>query len=723
MWRRATSTPARRWGLGAVGAGLVGGYYLYNKDRSVISTRIGTLHEHQQLANWEKPGRIPSRAEQLLRLKDDKEFDLLVIGGGATGVGVALDAQTRGLKVALVECDDFSAGTSSRSTKLIHGGVRYLEKAFRELDIDQYNLVHEALRERANLLLISPHLSYELPIMLPIYRWWQVPYYWAGAKAYDFLAGKKSLESSYYMNKTRALEKFPMLKQEKLVGAIVYYDGQHNDSRMGVSIALTAAGYGAALANHVEAVSLLKKKTTAEADGAKVETEQVCGAMVRDTLTGEMWQIRAKGVINATGPFVDTIRQMDNKNAEKFITTSAGVHIILPDYYSPMDMGMLDPSTSDGRVIFFLPWQGATIAGTTDTPTSLTHFPAPLEQEVSFILSEVKHYLSADVKVRRGDVLAAWSGIRPLVKDPKKTGTQALARNHVVLVSESNLISIAGGKWTTYRMMAEDTVDKAIEILGLKPTSECKTKGLTLIGGHNFTPTMYISLIQKYGIEKQVARHLCESYGDRAVDVLKYAEQTGLRWPVIGKRLHPLYPYLEAEVDYAVNYEYACTAIDVMARRTRLAFLDANASSDVLAFVVDRMTGLLGWSPERRQKELNQGYAFLHTMGLVNTESPVNYNAMDLIRFREAFDHMDSEKSGYLTTSQVKRMIMYDMGEKVSETQLQEYMKEAEGAGKAQGIDYNEFLQIMSRISPPSLPQAQGPIKKLKSPTRSGGGV
>ncbi|KAG8267406.1 glycerol-3-phosphate dehydrogenase [Homalodisca vitripennis] len=395
---------------------------------------------------------LPPRDEQIKSLQSGQEFDVLIIGGGATGAGCALDCITRGLKTALVELDDFASGTSSRSTKLIHGGVRYLQKAILNLDIEQYRMVKEALHERTNMLLSAPHLTHPLPIMLPVYKWWQVPYYWVGIKAYDLVAGSKTVKSSYYVNKENTLELFPMLRGDKLCGAIVYYDGQQDDARMCLAIALTATRHGATVANHVRVCELHK-----DASG------KLNGAHLRDEITGKEWDVKAKSIINATGPFTDSIRKMDNPKIKEICCPSSGVHIVLPGYYSPAEMGLLDPATSDGRVIFFLPWQRNTIAGTTDLPCDITHHPKPTEDEIQFILTEVKNYLNPDVEVRRGDVLSAWSGIRPLVSDPNKEDTQSLARNHIVHVSDSNLVTIAGGKWTTYRAMAAEAVDAAIK--------------------------------------------------------------------------------------------------------------------------------------------------------------------------------------------------------------------------------------------------------------------
>ena len=573
-----------------------------------------------------------TRAEQLQRLRShadrDAEYDMLIVGGGATGAGVALDAATRGLKVALVERDDFSSGTSSKSTKLVHGGVRYLEKAVWNLDYSQYQLVREALKERKYFLHTAPHLSSWLPIMLPLDKWWKAPYYWAGTKFYDFLAGSEGIESSYFLGRSKALEAFPMLKQTDLVGALVYYDGAHNDSRMNVSIAMTAVLYGATVANHTEVTGLLKD-----------EQGKVCGAKVRDLIAerdgkkdeGEEFPVRAKCVINCTGPFADSIRKMDDQEIKSIVAPSSGVHVVLPGYYSPGKMGLIDPSTSDGRVIFFLPWQGNTIAGTTDSPEAeIPKNPLPDEKSISWILDEIRQYLSPELNVRRGDVLAAWSGIRPLVKDPKAKNTESLVRNHLVDISPSGLLTCAGGKWTTYRQMAEECVDEAVTAFQLtpRPVTEmprvsgsevadvddgavldgtCQTHKVRLIGAHGFSRTLFIPLIQHFGVETEVAKHLTESYGDRAWTVASLCRLTDQRFPARGERIAGLYPFVDGEVRYAVRHEYAQTAVDVLARRTRLSFLNAQAALEALPRVVDIMAHELGWDRRRQDLEWNDG--------------------------------------------------------------------------------------------------------------------
>ncbi|NXT34061.1 GPDM protein, partial [Pelecanoides urinatrix] len=637
---------------------------------------------------------FPTREQQILALQTTSEFDVLVIGGGATGCGCALDAVTRGLKTALLERDDFSSGTSSRSTKLIHGGVRYLQKAIMKLDFEQYKMVKEALEERANLLEIAPHLSAPLPIMLPVYKWWQLPYYWFGIKLYDLVAGSQCLRSSYVLSKSRALELFPMLRKDKLVGAIVYYDGQHNDARMNLAIALTAARYGAATANYAEVLRLLKRR---EAGGR----QRVCGVRCRDVLTGQEFDVKAKCVINATGPFTDSVRKMDDQEVPNICQPSAGVHIVMPGYYSPGNMGLLDPATSDGRVIFFLPWEKMTIAGTTDSPTDVTSHPIPTEEDINFILNEVRNYLSADVEVRRGDVLAAWSGIRPLVTDPNSKDTQSISRSHVVTISDSGLVTIAGGKWTTYRAMAQDTIDAAIQEHNLKAGSS-KTIGLQLQGAQDWSPTLYIRLVQDYGLESEVAQHLASTYGDKAFEVAKIAQVTGKRWPIVGKRLVSEFPYIEAEVVYGVK-EYARTAVDMISRRTRLAFLNVQAAEEALPRIIDIMGKELNWSEQKKKEELEAAKKFLYyEMGYkvksdqLTDSSEISLVPSDIERYKKRFHMFDKDKKGFITILDVQR-VLESISVQIAENTLHDILNEVD-LNKNGQVELNEFLQLMSAI-------------------------
>lgn len=634
---------------------------------------------------------LPPRSQQLESLKKES-FDVLIIGGGATGAGCALDATTRGLKTAMIELDDFASGTSSRSTKLIHGGVRYLQKAIMNLDVEQYRMVKEALHERSFMLTSAPHLTQPLPIMVPVYKWWQIPYYWMGMKMYDLVAGFKTVKMSFFLSKSAALEYFPMLRKDKLKGAIVYYDGQQDDARMCLAIALTATRHGATVANHISAVSLLK-----DAKG------QCCGARLRDELTGEEWNCGAKCIINATGPHTDSIRKMDDPEVREICAASSGTHIVLPGYYSPEKMGLLDPATSDGRVIFFLPWQKHTIAGTTDIPCKVTHHPKPEEEEIVFILSEIKNYLSPDVEVRRGDVLSAWSGIRPLISDPNKPDTQSLARNHIVHVSKSKMVTIAGGKWTTYRSMAADTIDAAIQAIPeLKPTNGCVTDNLLIEGAHGWSPTMYIRLVQDFGLETEVAQHLSYYYGDRAFNVAKLAALTGKRWPVIGNKIHPEFPYIDAEIRYGVR-EYAMTAVDMIARRLRLAFLNVQAAREALPFIVDIMTDELKWSEEEKKKQTNEALQFLmNEMGeqvnrACKEKLPIDLTKGELKLHIERFRLIDQENKGYISINDLRRSFKSAGDIHISGEEIHELLKEIDTNLNGQ-VELEEYLQMMSAI-------------------------
>lgn len=560
---------------------------------------------------------VPPRRAHLSALigaSADDPLDILVIGGGATGCGVALDAATRGLRVGLVEREDFSSGTSSRSTKLIHGGVRYLEKAVFNVDYGQLKLVFHALKERKQVIDNAPHLCHSLPCMTPCFDWFEAVYYWAGLKLYDLVAGPRLLHLSRYYSAQESIELFPTLRRlgngKSLKGTVVYYDGQMNDSRLNVGLACTAALAGASVLNHAEVVSLLNH----EVDG------RIIGAQVRDNLSGEEFVTYAKVVVNAAGPFCDSIRKLARADAPLMICPSSGVHIVLPDYYSPEGMGLIVPKTKDGRVVFMLPWLGRTVAGTTDSNTEITLLPEPHEDEIQFILDAISDYLN--VKVRREDVLSAWSGIRPLAMDPRAKNTESISRDHVVCEDFPGLVTITGGKWTTYRSMAEDAVDAAIRSAKLSPANECMTNNLILIGGYSWDPASFTTIAQQYirmkrtyggkvvpaPMDTAVAKHLSHAYGTLAERVASIAQHEGL-----GKRLAHGYPFLEAEVAYCARYEYCESATDFIARRCRLAFLDTDAASRALPRVIEILAVEHNWSKLRKNEELKQAKEFLET--------------------------------------------------------------------------------------------------------------
>ncbi|KAJ2157588.1 mitochondrial glycerol-3-phosphate dehydrogenase [Coemansia sp. RSA 552] len=770
MWRQQLGGKAFRYGAAGAAAVATGyaGYSYYSQYRTGFRRSVvyadpletATVPGGRPHAFWTPP----KRAEMINELKglhrngdggktaQEQEFDVLVIGGGATGAGCVLDAATRGLRVAMVEREDFASGTSSKSTKLVHGGVRYLQKAIMGLDYEQWKMVREALHERKTFLHIAPYLSNELPILLPVYTWWQLPYFWIGCKMYDLLAGKQGISSSYAVGRAKTLENFPMLRAENLVGSLVYFDGQHNDARMNAALAITAAAHGAVVANHVEVTSLIKD------DG------RVCGAMMRDNETGEEWAVRAKGVINATGPFSDSILKMDEPKMPDIVAPSSGVHLVLPSYFSPKNMGMLDPATTDGRVVFFLPWEGGVVAGTTDTLCQVESDPKPSEKEIEWILSEIRRFLSPDVKIRRGDVLSAWSGIRPLVRDPKAANTKDLVRNHMIHVSDSGLLTIAGGKWTTYREMAKETIDKAIDLFKLHPLRDCQTEDVRLIGSHAWSDTMFIKLVQNFGVDLEVAKHLSHNYGDRAWAVCALANHTGEQYSSLGQRIHPLYPFIDAEVRYAVQYEYALSAVDVIARRLRLAFLDAQAARESLPKVIDIMASELKWDEKRKREENRKGLEYLTTMGLpdsilddkaapggASTESregyvnlqttrsldfvdPASYyrrgtfSAEEIGAILSAFSEFDVHGDGHIEVKDIQPLFEH-IKVPLPESGVEPFLEAAHIKHKDPGssVEFEQIFDVLGEIKEATNAKGRKPSASLnlnQIPThRSGGGV
>ncbi|GAB2276801.1 Glycerol-3-phosphate dehydrogenase sdp6, mitochondrial [Dionaea muscipula] len=616
------ATAARLRRLGATTAAATAGAYTLSviiRDPTVSSNDRGagpTLSSIQaKIADLSAS--LPSRQVQesaLLGATATNPLDILVVGGGATGCGVALDAATRGLRVGLVEREDFSSGTSSRSTKLVHGGVRYLEKAVFNLDYGQLKLVFHALRERKQVIDNAPHLCHSLPCMSPCFDWFEVVYYWMGLKLYDLVAGRHLLHLSRYYSADESIELFPTLarkgKDKSLKGTVVYYDGQMDDSRLNVGLACSAALAGASVLNYAEVIDFLKDEVSG----------RIIGARIHDNLSGKEFDTYAKVVVNAAGPFCDSVRKLADKDVQPIICPSSGVHIILPDYYSPEGMGLIVPKTKDGRVVFMLPWLGRTIAGTTDSNTIITMLPEPHEDEIQFILDAISDYLN--VKVRRTDVLSAWSGIRPLAVDPKAKNTESISRDHVVSEDFPGLVTITGGKWTTYRSMAEDAVDTAIKSAKLNPANECVTNNLILVGGYGWDPASFTILAQQYVRMKKsyggkvvpgvmdtaAAKHLSHAYGTMAERVAAIAQNESL-----GKRLAHGYPFLEAEVAYCARHEYCESCVDFIARRCRLAFLDTDAAARALPRIVEILATEHQWNKSRKQLELQKAKEFLKT--------------------------------------------------------------------------------------------------------------
>ncbi len=490
-------------------------------------------------------------------LAQDRLYDLAVVGGGATGLGVALDAAARGLSVVLIESHDFAKGTSSRATKLVHGGVRYLAQG-------NISLVREALHERTTLLRNAAHLAQPLAFVMPSYKWWETPFYGAGLTAYDLLAGKAGLGKTEFLGRNATLQLLPTASPEGLKGGVKYWDGQFNDARLALALARTAALHGALLLNYCQASNLL------------FEGGKVAGLQCQDTISGQAYSIRSRCVVNATGVWVDTLRDIDGaanagdgrQPTKPMVAPSQGVHIVVGREFLGGDTALMVPKTADGRVLFAVPWLGKVILGTTDTPRhDLAREPLPFQEEVDFILKESARYLRRAPTV--ADVKSIWVGLRPLVRPQDEDGdsTKRLSREHTVIVSRSGLVTVTGGKWTTYRAMAEDVLEV------------CAAKGL--IPWHHAGATTHLHVvgsplagITSASISLPPGLH---SYGSEQAAVL--ALPGADRWLCPGLS--------EAMVRFAARYEYALHVEDMLARRSRLLFLDAALAGSVASGVAE----------------------------------------------------------------------------------------------------------------------------------------
>jgi glycerol-3-phosphate dehydrogenase len=475
-------------------------------------------------------------------------FDVIIIGGGATGLGAAVDSASRGYSTLLLEQHDFAKGTSSRSTKLVHGGVRYLQQG-------NVSLVLEALRERGLLIQNAPHLVRNQSFIVPNYDWWEGPFYGVGMKVYDMLAGKLGLGPSKNLSLEETIKQLPTLEQGGLRGGVIYYDGQFDDSRMAVNLAQTAAEHGALLVNYAKVTGLIKSNN------------MVDGVSVRDQLSGEEFELNARVVVNATGVFTDSVLKMDDQNARQMIAPSQGVHLVIDKEFSPGESAIMVPHTDDGRVLFAVPWNGKIVVGTTDTPVDDPDLePKAREDEIEFILKHATQYLTGNPK--REDVRSVFAGLRPLVKAGDDKDTASLSRDHTLIVSKSGLVTITGGKWTTYRKMAQDTIDQAATVAGLN-VQECVTENLRIHGWLK-------------NVDKDDPLH---HYGSDRVEIEKLIKEK----PELGEKLHERLPYLKAEVIWGVRNEMAMTVEDVLARRTRALLLDARASVDSAQEVAELM--------------------------------------------------------------------------------------------------------------------------------------
>jgi glycerol-3-phosphate dehydrogenase len=506
-----------------------------------------------------------TRTEMLRRIEAHPQaWDMIVAGGGATGVGVAIDAASRGYDVLLLEQSDFGKGTSSRSTKLVHGGVRYLEQG-------NIGLVMEALTERGLLLRNAPHLVRDRGFVVPNYDWWEAPFYGLGLKLYQLLAGKYGFGESRMLSREETLERLPTIKTEGLRGGVVYYDGQFDDTRLLIHMVATAFERGATLLNYAEVTGLTK-----DSQGL------VNGVVARDLENGDEFRAAARVVINATGAFGDRLRRAADPSSTPMIAPSQGIHLVFGAAFLPGDSAIMVPHTSDGRVLFAIPWRGHTLVGTTDTPVAeATLEPVAMEEEIDFILSTAAQYLAK--APARDDVLSVFAGIRPLVRATGVDSTAALSRDHVIHIDHSGLFTICGGKWTTYRHMAEDCVDQAATLAQL-PERPCVTRSLHIHGFHesarDFGPLAV--------------------YGSDALEIRKLVDGDAR----LGEALHPALPYIRAEVIWAARHEMARTLEDALARRTRALFLNARAALEMAPAAAELMASELDWDKSATARQL-----------------------------------------------------------------------------------------------------------------------
>lgn len=492
------------------------------------------------------------RSHSFKEINSTSEWDVIVIGGGATGLGVAVDAAKRGFKVLLLEKNDFAKGTSSRSTKLVHGGVRYLEQG-------NIKLVMEALRERGFLLSNAPHLTKIQPFIIPAYSFFHKWFYGVGLFVYDILSGKMSLGRTQLLSKKSVLKRIPTIHPINLKGGIVYADGQFDDARLAITLALTAADLGGVLLNYCPVTELIK------------DAGKIIGVKFIDEISNQAYEVKSKSVINATGVFVDGVLDMDDHASPAAVMPSQGVHLVVDKKFFTSVDALMIPKTKDGRVLFAVPWHDAVVIGTTDTPLNIiSEEPVALEEEINFIIDHFNQYNEIDIT--RGDIQSVYAGLRPLVKTSNNKSTALASRDHTIIVSKSNLITITGGKWTTYRKMAKDALNNAVFVAKL-PSVKCTTRYLHL---HGYDPSV------QYG-------QPLSSYGRDAEEILEMMNEDS----TLKERIHPDYPYTKAEVVWAVRNEMAMQVEDILARRSRMLFVNARAASASAKIVAQLMAELL----------------------------------------------------------------------------------------------------------------------------------
>jgi glycerol-3-phosphate dehydrogenase len=520
------------------------------------------------------------RAEQLKAI-EGQSFDVCVIGGGATGAGCALDAQLRGLRTVMFEAGDYAGATSSAATKIIHGGVRYLEEAVKDVDPKEYHVVVRALHERVRMLNNAPHLTRQLTFLVPSFHWLDVAYLDIGLKIYDWLAGSARISPSKFVSREEALKRMPALKQEGLIGGVEYADGQFDDSRYNLALVQSFADAGGHTLNYARVTEFGR-------DGAG----RLSSASVTDHLSGKQFSINAKVFVNATGPLSDSIRTLATKTVPKRMRLSKGAHILLPLEVFPSPDAMLIPKTDDGRVLFAVPWNGRLLVGTTEQEVAPGEEMFVTRDDVKFMLGQLNKYVERPIQPSQ--IVAGFAGARPLVSDGENESTKKLARDDVIEVdAASGLISIMGGKWTTHRAMAEDTINAAQKALGV-PVTESPTRSHVLHGGEGFAADLWEEVVRVHSVSQETAQHLTAKFGAFAWKVLELTkENRDLAQPIVAG-----YAPIQAEVVYSVREEFAEAIEDVIARRLGIQFYSWREAIQAAPVVGALMAKELNWSNE-----------------------------------------------------------------------------------------------------------------------------
>jgi glycerol-3-phosphate dehydrogenase len=521
-----------------------------------------------------------TRAEELKNIAG-QQFDVCVIGGGATGAACAVEAQLRGIRTALVEAGDFSCATSSAATKIIHGGVRYLEEAIKGADLQEYHVLVRALHERVRMLENAPHLTRKLEFLVPSYSWIDVAYLDIGLKIYDWLAGPGRISPSKYLSQEETLQRMPQLNRKGLIGGVAYADGQFDDARYNIALVQSFTMAGGNALNHARVTDFKR-----DAKG------KLTGIVVEDQISRNTFTVAAKAIVNATGPFSDSIRQLATPTVGKRMRPSKGAHILLPLDVFPTEDALLIPKTEDGRVLFALPWNGRLLVGTTEEEVAPDAELVVTKSDVEYLLRHLNHYLARPVTP--DDVVSGFAGARPLVGSEDEVDTKKLARDDVIEVDPaSGLISIMGGKWTTHRAMAEDTIHRVQEALGV-PKTDSRTRNHILYGGERFTDDYWQKLVTQYYVSEDTGHHLASKFGTAAEKVLALAaENSALMQPIVAD-----YPAIQAEVIYAVRDEMATTIEDVLARRLGMQIFSWRDAIDAAPAVGLLMAGELQWTTE-----------------------------------------------------------------------------------------------------------------------------